>query len=165
LLRDFNFGYLLRKKIAPVYVGEYGTRFAYPTSLVWLQHWVNYTQGEFTTDGVNDLLPGETGLSWTFWALSPGGDTGGLLESDWQTVDHYKLSFIRKALAPMLPTYDPPIPGIGVNYSSNVSWVVAMPSPQPTMAPTSPLFSYYHTRGHQIVDQHGRSIRLAGLNW
>ena len=117
--RDTNFGYLLRRKIAPVYVGEYGTRFAHPKDLVWLPRWVNYTQGEYTQDGVNDLLPGETGLSWTFWALSPGGDTGGILESDWKTPDLYKLSFIRKAMAPMLPTYDPPIPGIGVNYSSS----------------------------------------------
>lgn len=23
---------------------------------------------------VNELLPGENGLSWTFWSVSPGGD-------------------------------------------------------------------------------------------
>jgi hypothetical protein len=65
----------------------------------------------------------------------------------------------------MLATYDPPIPGIGVNYSVNATWPVSVPSPEPTMAPTAPLFSYYHTRGNQIVDQHGRSIRWSGINW
>jgi len=116
---DLNFGYLLRQGIAPVYVGEYGTRFAHPRDYVWLPLWVNYTNGQYTSDGVSDLLPGETGLSWTYWALNPGGDTGGILMDDWTTPIEEKLRYIRKAMAPLLPTYDPPIPGLGVNFSAN----------------------------------------------
>ena len=122
---DSNFGYLVREKIAPVYIGEYGTRFAHPTDYIWLPLWVNYTNGQYTSDGVNDLLPGQTGLSWTFWALNPGGDTGGILEDDWTTADEFKLSFIRKAMAPMLPTLSTAIPGVGVNYSATYSPAVS----------------------------------------
>jgi hypothetical protein len=126
---------------------------------------VNYTNGQYTSDGVSDLLPGETGLSWTYWALNPGGDTGGILMDDWTTPIEEKLRYIRKAMAPLLPTYDPPIPGLGVNFSVNSTSLVPQPTHQATMAPSAASFSSYHTRGHQIVDQHGKSVRLAGLNW
>ena len=104
---DKHFGYLVRKNIAPVYIGEFGTAFRYPSDYQWLPRWINYMNGEFTSDGVNDLRSGMQGLSWTMWALNPGGDVGGILEDDWFTIDAYKLSSIQSALASPLPTYDP----------------------------------------------------------
>lgn len=97
----------MQRNIAPVFVGEYGTAFRYPGDSIWLKHWVAYTNGEYSADGVNDLATGQQGLSWTFWAINPGGDVGGVLLEDWVTVDASKMAFIQSALAPMLPTYDP----------------------------------------------------------
>ena len=148
---------------------------------------MNYTSGQYHEAGQSALPAGHKGMSWVWQALNAGNDMGGggLLvcagaivtvtvrssmsdctlrqAADWTSVDYAKLSYLQPYLSGQFQNHDPAKNLPPAN--QNVSWVVAMPSPQPTMAPTSPLFSYYHTRGHQIVDQHGRSIRLAGLNW
>lgn len=136
-----NFGYIVKQNIAPVYVGEYGTAFRHRLESTWLKHWIKYMNGEFTSDGVNDLLPNQFGLSWTFWAFNPGGDVGGLLEEDWITVNELKMSYIRPAMEALAT------------------------SPTSAPSPTLPVFSYYHTNGSQIVDQSGKPTRFFGVNW
>lgn len=42
-------------------------------------------------------------MSWAFWAVSPGGDVGGILKDDWITVEEEKLNIIRRAMAPLIP--------------------------------------------------------------
>jgi len=156
-----NFGYIVKQDIAPVYVGEYGTAFRYPGDYTWLRHWVAYINGEYSEDGVNDLKDGEQGLSWTFWAINPGGDVGGVLEDDWITVNEAKMAFIRSALAPLLPTYDP----IPTTQPTLLQSILTPSSLSPIVAPTQPVFSYFHTKGSQIIDRNGRPIRISGVNW
>ena len=165
---DELFGYIYREEIAPIWVGEFGTRFAWPFDKIWLQKWIEYITGEFTVDGVNELLPGKEGLSWTFWALNPGGDTGGLLEDDWVTVDMHKMAYIRPAMANYL-LLPPIVPGASPFWSiNNVSSVNAIPTQQPTStaAPTFyPTFFYYTTSGNQIIDKDGIPVRFRAINW
>ncbi|MCX7009832.1 MAG: hypothetical protein NTY53_21760, partial [Kiritimatiellaeota bacterium] len=43
------------------------------------------------------------GMSFTFWCLNPdSGDTGGILNDDWTTVNTTKLGYLTNSLAPML---------------------------------------------------------------
>ena len=56
-------------------------------------------------------------MSWAFWAVSPGGDVGGILKDDWITVEEEKLAMIRSAMAPLIPLVTP-------EQSSDVSHVV-----------------------------------------
>ena len=95
---------MYKNNIAPQWVGEFGTAFTYPRlDYLWIDKWVRYMNGELTQDGVNDLAgTNKLGMSWMLWAVSPGGDTGGILLNDWFTVDTHKLSFIQSAMAPML---------------------------------------------------------------
>lgn len=83
--------------------------------------------------------------------------------SDWTSVDYAKLYYLQPFLAGQFQNPDPAQPLPPANW--NASWLAAYPSQEPSMAPTAPVFSYYHTRGNQIVDQHGRSIRWSGINW
>ena len=157
---DFYFGFIFHQEIAPIWIGEYGTAFKYDKDYYWIDRWVNYTNGYFSTDGLNHLPEGHQGLSWTFWAVSPGGDVGGILKSDWLTVEEEKLSYIRRAMAPLIPyetrehLEEPP---------ANTTWLY----PQPTLSPTTikTPFEYYHTEGSQIVDSKGNAIRWTGINW
>lgn len=59
------------------------------------------------------------GMSWAFWAVSPGGDVGGILKDDWITVEEEKLAMIRSAMAPLIPLETP-------EQSPDVSHVVSI---------------------------------------
>jgi len=101
---DSFWGYLFRTQTAPLLIGEFGTKFAYPNDPVWLKTLINYMNGELVTDGQSSLSAGQQGMSWTFWCLNPNsGDTGGILMDYWQTTDTYKMSFLTPMLAPPLP--------------------------------------------------------------
>jgi endoglucanase len=88
--------------------------FARSLAIVWEQHWA-YLQA----DGIAPVLLGEFGgrsvgndpggqwqrtlahyikghaISYTYWSWGPdSGDTGGLLENDWKTIDPNKLSIL-----------------------------------------------------------------------
>ena len=101
---DSFFGYVFRTQTAPLLIGEFGTKFAYPKSQVWLQTLLNYMDGQLETDGKSSLTAGQQGMSWTYWCLNPNsGDTGGILNDDWDTIDTKKMTFLTPQLAPLLP--------------------------------------------------------------
>lgn len=82
---DSRWGYLAQGEVAPVYVSSFGTRLDTNQDRQWLATLVDYLQ--------------DRQLSLAFWCLNPNsGDTGGLLEDDWTTIDDQKL----QALAPLL---------------------------------------------------------------
>ncbi|GMG84295.1 hypothetical protein LNKW23_35100 [Paralimibaculum aggregatum] len=82
---DQYWGYIAREGIAPVLVGEFGSRFEDPKDVAWMEAFIPYLD--------------ELGASWTFWSWNPNsGDTGGILADDWQTPIAGKL----EALAPIL---------------------------------------------------------------
>jgi endoglucanase len=83
---DAHWGYLHKSGIAPILVGEFGG----PTvggdvGGVWQRSLVAYLKAN--------------GMHYAYWCLNPNsGDTGGLLEDDWQAINPGKLA--------LLQTYD-----------------------------------------------------------
>ena len=101
---DQMWGYIFRKGIAPVYVGEFGTKLIDPKDAPWLEAITSYLGGDFDNDGRSDLAPGEEGISWTYWSWNPNsGDTGGILRDDWRTVHDDKLAYLTPIVAEPIP--------------------------------------------------------------
>ncbi len=84
---DKGFFYIVREKIAPVLVGEFGGRETGPDTAegVWQRAFVNFLA--------------EQKLGFIYWSWNPNsGDTGGVVENDWLTIVEPK----RALLAPLL---------------------------------------------------------------
>lgn len=92
---DQMWGYIYQEEIAPVYIGEFGTKLEDPKDAAWFEAITSYLGGDFDNDGTSDLAAGDTGPSWTFWSWNPNsGDTGGILNDDWTTVNADKLAYL-----------------------------------------------------------------------
>ena len=88
-----NWGYLFTSNTAPVWVGEFGTTLASSTDQTWLKALVSYLRPTSTY--------GADAYQWTFWSWNPdSGDTGGILEGDWTTVDTVKDGYLATIKAP-----------------------------------------------------------------
>jgi endoglucanase len=110
---DANFGYIQREGIAPVFIGEFGTRLQTASDRQWLGTLVEYLRAH--------------GFGFAFWSYNPdSGDTGGLVADDWTTPETAKLD----ALAPLLGSAPP---------SGAPSAVPAAPSaaPRPRATPSA----------------------------
>ncbi len=82
-LWDATWGYLHRTGTAPVLVGEFGTKLETSSDRQWLTALASY------------LGSGADGIHWTFWSWNPNsGDTGGILNDDWQTIDQAKQAML-----------------------------------------------------------------------
>jgi aryl-phospho-beta-D-glucosidase BglC (GH1 family) len=89
---DQMWGYIYRENIAPVYLGEFGSRLEDPKDQVWLDKLLAYLSGDLDANGTVDIAPGQQGISWTWWSWNPNSsDTGGILADDWRTVLQDKL--------------------------------------------------------------------------
>ncbi|WP_084539781.1 Calx-beta domain-containing protein [Azorhizobium doebereinerae] len=98
---DDMWGYIYREGIAPVYIGEFGTKLTDPKDVAWFEAITSYLGGDFNNDGVSDLPAGETGPSWTYWSWNPNsGDTGGILKDDWTSVNTNKMAYLTPIEAP-----------------------------------------------------------------
>ena len=85
-----NWGYLVEENLAPVWVGEFGTRYLTPQDQQWMGQLATYIQSKQ--------------LSFAFWCLNPeSGDTGGILQDDWQSVQTQKMAVLTPLLAPLIP--------------------------------------------------------------
>ncbi|HEY3310074.1 MAG TPA: glycoside hydrolase family 5 protein [Anaerolineales bacterium] len=86
---DKFWGYLVKDNIAPVLIGEFGTRYETEKDRQWLQTFQRYIQ-------LNKL-------SWVFWSLNPNsGDTGGLLLDDWTSIHPLKHAILRQIQYPFI---------------------------------------------------------------
>jgi endoglucanase len=87
---DSYWGYVYKQGIAPVWVGEFGTRLQTYSDKQWLTRLVDY------------LGNGAGGVNWTFWCWNPdSGDTGGILNDDWSTVNQAKESRLTAIMYPL----------------------------------------------------------------
>jgi endoglucanase len=85
---DAKWGYLVRNGIAPVWIGEFGTKLLTSSDSQWLHSLATYIQ--------------QNGISFAYWCLNAdSGDTGGILADDWVTVNAQKQAVIQPLLAPM----------------------------------------------------------------
>ena len=88
-------GYIYRQGIAPVYIGEFGTKLTDPKDPPWLEAITSYLAGDLDSNGTTDMPAGDKGVSWTFWSWNPNsGDTGGILANDWRTVNQNKMAYL-----------------------------------------------------------------------
>ena len=87
---DDAWGFLVKENLAPVWVGELGTKLQTEADRQWLQTLTRY------------LVDQRVGFA--FWSLNPNsGDTGGLLQDDWTSVHTAKQALLAPALAPPIP--------------------------------------------------------------
>lgn len=93
---DQMWGYIYKENIAPVYIGEFGTKLTDPKDAPWLEAITSYLGGDLDNDGTRDIPAGDKGVSWTFWSWNPNsGDTGGILKDDWTGVQQTKLDYLK----------------------------------------------------------------------
>lgn len=80
---DNHWGYIYKNNLAPVWVGEFGTKLQSTSDQQWLQSLTAY------------MGTGVKGINWTFWSWNPNsGDTGGILQDDWLTVNQAKETYL-----------------------------------------------------------------------
>jgi chitinase len=92
---DKMWGYIYKEGIAPVYIGEFGTKLTEAKDIAWYEAITSYLAGDFDNDGDIDLAEGDQGISWTYWSWNPNsGDTGGILKDDWKTVNENKMVYL-----------------------------------------------------------------------
>jgi chitinase len=92
---DQMWGYIYKEGIAPVYIGEFGTKLQDPKDAPWLEAITSYLSGDLDNNGTHDLPAGQKGVSWTFWSWNPNSsDTGGILANDWRTVNQDKMGYL-----------------------------------------------------------------------
>jgi aryl-phospho-beta-D-glucosidase BglC (GH1 family)/cellulase/cellobiase CelA1 len=92
---DQMWGYIYKEGIAPVFIGEFGTRLEDPKDAPWLEAITSYLSGDLDNNGTSDIPAGSTGVSWTYWSWNPNsGDTGGILADDWRTVHQDKMAYL-----------------------------------------------------------------------
>ncbi|WP_445167946.1 Calx-beta domain-containing protein [Mycolicibacterium sp. Dal123E01] len=111
-------GYIYEQNIAPIYIGEFGTRLSDPKDAVWLEALTSYLSGDFDNNGTIDIPSGTEDMSWTFWSWNPNSsDTGGILADDWRTINQNKMAYLT------------PIEFTRGSGSSLASFVVTLASP------------------------------------
>lgn len=94
---DKNWGYIARQAIAPVLLGEFGTKLESESDRQWLDEMVAYL--------------GRSGISYSYWSYNPNsGDTGGLVKDDWRTEETTKILALKPLLAPSTPLSPTPAP-------------------------------------------------------
>lgn len=93
---DKQWGYISRQGIAPVLLGEFGSRLQDPKDVQWLMALTHTLNGDYNGDGTKDASAPQAGLSWSWWSWNPNsGDTGGILADNWVTPDQGKLNILR----------------------------------------------------------------------
>lgn len=86
---DKYWGYLVKENLAPVLIGEFGTRYETEKDQEWLAAFQKYIQTKK--------------LNWTFWSLNPdSGDTGGLLLDNWMSVNLAKQNILKQIQYPLI---------------------------------------------------------------
>ncbi len=109
------FGFIYDQNKGHILVGEFGIKDkSNTTAYTWFTEFMKYMGNKY---------------SWTFWCFNPNsGDTGGILQDDWVTVNEWKMEVLRPYLAPLIgsstsqTTIDYP-PVINISTPSNNSTI------------------------------------------
>jgi len=104
---DSMWGYLQHNNVAPVLLGEFGSTLADPKDTTWMTKLMQYTG------------TGVTGMSFTYWSWNPdSGDTGGIVQDDWVTVNQNKQSILQPYLIPPVGSGGSPTPTVSTSSTS-----------------------------------------------
>lgn len=88
---DKQFGFIANKGEGHLFIGELGIKGEGGKDEVWFDKFLNY------------MDESKEAYSWTFWAWNPNsGDTGGILEYDWETVVQWKVDYLKPYMAPLI---------------------------------------------------------------
>ena len=146
---DAHWGYLLKRNIAPIWIGEFGTKDATVSDQEWFKALADYIQS--------------TGCSFAFWCWNPNsGDTGGILQDDWKTIRQDKQSILQPLLAPMINSTarSTPLPSASPQPTSRPN---PSPTPIPSAAP-SPISPQTPTAPRALSASAAPSPNLSGLS-
>jgi chitinase len=128
-LWDGLWGYLYRQNIAPVWLGEFGSKLQTASDQQWYQQITTYLGNTSSSAGT----AGRAGMNWTWWSWNPdSGDTGGILQDDWQTVNQNKV----QGLVPIMTA----LPPAGVS-STTVLATFTVTLSSPSMQPVTVAFA------------------------
>ncbi|MEO1102417.1 MAG: cellulase family glycosylhydrolase, partial [Pseudomonadota bacterium] len=98
-----QWGFIHEEGIAPIFLGEFGSRLETDVDRAWADAIVKYLSGDYDANGTLD--PGSSPMSFAWWSWNPNsGDTGGILQDDWRTVRE-------DAIAVLEPLLDGPTGG------------------------------------------------------
>ena len=91
-LWDDHYHYLYQNNTSPILIGEFGIKDQNAFN------GIAYTWFTEFMDFMGDIY------SWTFWTMNPNsGDTGGILQDDWTSVNQWKLDVLLPHIAPPIP--------------------------------------------------------------
>ncbi len=91
---DKYWGFIFKDGSAPLLLGEFGTNLQTTSDQQWLAKLVAYLD-ENAANGGLPVTAGNEGPSWAYWSWNPNsGDTGGILQNDWRTVNDAKVDAI-----------------------------------------------------------------------
>ncbi len=91
-LWEEHFHYLYENNASPIFIGEFGIKNQDAFG------GIAYTWFTEFMDFAGDIY------SWTFWSMNPNsGDTGGILQDDWKSVNQWKLDVLTPHLSAEIP--------------------------------------------------------------
>jgi endoglucanase len=132
---DTSFFYIVREKIAPIWIGEFGGRAVDRVSKsgIWQNRLVEFVKTQ--------------NLGFAYWSWNPNsGDTGGILQDDWQQVHPEKQAMLNQLLPNRFTESRPSnIALVNLKYplksqkskDKTKSSPIARPSPSPIPSPSS----------------------------
>ncbi|WP_075341628.1 cellulase family glycosylhydrolase [Tenacibaculum agarivorans] len=87
-----NYDYLYEEGTSPIFLGEFGIKNQNAfggIAFTWFTEFTQFMGNRY---------------SWTFWSMNPNsGDTGGILQDDWASVNQWKLDVLIPYQAPLIP--------------------------------------------------------------
>jgi len=109
-----NWGYIAEDGIAPVLLGEWGSRLETPIDRAWALDLARYLS--------------EHDMPWFWWSLNPNsGDTGGIYEDDWTTVRTDVTGLLEPFLSETRP--DLPLADEGLDTGASAEFSVRLDMP------------------------------------
>jgi aryl-phospho-beta-D-glucosidase BglC (GH1 family) len=116
---DDHFGFLYNEGTAPIFVGEFGIKDQDADdgkAYVWFETFTAYMNGKH---------------HWTYWCMNPNsGDTGGILQDDWVSVNQWKMDVLTPYLAEEIPNVITTTTTLGVNdYTVTENEIKIYPNP------------------------------------
>lgn len=138
-----HWGFIHEEGIAPVFLGEFGSKLETDLDYTWAEAITTYLSGDYDGNGTNDLADGEFGPSFAWWSWNPNsGDTGGILEDDWMTVRQEAVDLLEPLLSPAATI------GNGATDPAPVNPTPVVPDPAPVDPdPTDPDMGGGHNHG------------------
>jgi endoglucanase len=154
-LWDQNWGYLFRLRIAPVLVGEFGTRLDDGSDLQWLGSLTNY-MGSTSASGADSI-------SWAFWDWGPmATDTGGILNEDWTTTNQGKQALLAPVKSALFPATAAPPPPAQTAAAPAGGSPAAAPAATPPRATKRPPVRRATRLGISVARLGTRALRVTG---